>query len=70
MTFPLPRNHTAWSTPVDNSNATMKRYVLLVLLFFFFVVTLIVLMTRVGQKSGDHRTSMDWKFNPQIKTGQ
>lgn len=47
----------------------MRRYLMLVLLAVFVVVTLIVLMTRVGRGMANRDPGLDWKHNPNIKTG-
>ena len=66
------RNHRLWSSPLDDDTSShMKRYLFIACFIFISVVTIIIILTRVGHRSSaNSNLDTDWKFNPQIKTGQ
>lgn len=65
----LPRHHQRWNLTMDESTVLMRRYLVLVFLAMFAMVTLIVLMTRVGRDAAERDPSLDWRANPNVRTG-
>lgn len=65
----LPRHHQRWNLTMDESTVLMRRYLVLVFLAMFAMVTLIVLMTRVGRDAAERDPSLDWRTNPNVRTG-
>ena len=53
---------------MDDSSILMRRYIVLAVLAVFSFVGVIILMTRVGRNVAHSDPSLDWKFNPNIKT--
>ncbi|XP_019853709.1 PREDICTED: zinc finger protein-like 1 homolog isoform X2 [Amphimedon queenslandica] len=54
---------------LDDSNVTVKRNLIIFLIVCMAVMTLIVFMTRVSSRR-DPSQNLDWKINPNIRTGQ
>lgn len=69
QSFPPLRHHQRWNLTMDDSTVLMRRYLVLVLIGVFVVVSLIVFMTRVGRRSAEQDPNLDWRFNPNLRTG-
>jgi len=63
------KHHQRWNLTMDESTVLMRRYLVLVFLAMFAMVTLIVLMTRVGRDAAERDPSLDWRTNPNVRTG-
>ena len=63
----LCRHQRHWS--VGDSGPVMRRYLLLIFVCVVLAVTAILLLTRVGRGLAERDPSLDWKFNPNIRTG-
>lgn len=61
------RHQRHWS--VGDSGPVMRRYLLLIFVCVVLAVTAILLLTRVGRGLAERDPSLDWKFNPNIRTG-
>ena len=58
-----------WRLPSDDSTVIMRRYLLMAVCVVFFVTVAIVMLTRVGRGVADRDPSLDWRTNPNLKTG-
>lgn len=63
------RHQQHWRVPTDDSTVVMRRYLLMAVVVVFLVVMAIVLLTRVGRGVADRDPSLDWRMNPNLKTG-
>ena len=60
------RNH---QLSLDGSGNLFRRYLMLALLLVVVMATLIVLLTRVGRGVANRDPSLDWRHNPNLRTG-
>jgi hypothetical protein len=58
-----------WRVPSDDSSAIMRRYLMMAVAVVFLIVMAIVLLTRVGRGVADRDPSLDWRMNPNLRTG-
>lgn len=65
----LCRSQQLSKLSLDDSNVTVKRNLIIFLIVCMAVMTLIVFMTRVSSRR-DPSQNLDWKINPNIRTGQ
>ena len=63
------RHQQRWNITMDESTVLLRRYLVLIFLAMFAVVTIIVLMTRVGRSVAEREPSLDWRTNPNVRTG-
>lgn len=54
---------------MDGSGSLLRRYLMLALLLVLVMVTLIVLLTRVGRGVANRDPNLDWRLNPNLRTG-
>lgn len=54
---------------MDGGGNLLRRYLMLALFCVLVVVTMIVLLTRVGRGMANRDPSLDWRHNPNLRTG-
>ena len=65
----VPRHQQHWNVPSDDSSVIMRRYLMMAVAVVFLIVMVIVLLTRVGRGVADRDPSLDWRMNPNLRTG-
>ena len=63
------RQHKHWHVATDDSFVIMRRYLIMAFAVIFLVVMVIVLVTRVGRGVADRDPNLDWRMNPNLRTG-
>ena len=62
------RNHQI-QLGVDGGGGLLRRYLMLALLVVLVIVTMILLLTRVGRGVASKDPALDWRHNPNLRTG-
>lgn len=68
MYFCVFRNHQ-FQVGMDGGGGLLRRYLMLALLLVLVMVTMILLLTRVGRGVASKDPSLDWRHNPNLRTG-
>lgn len=62
------RNHQL-QLGIDGGGSLLRRYLMLTLLLVLVIVTMILLLTRVGRGVASKDPALDWRHNPNLRTG-
>ena len=62
------RNHQV-GFESGSGGGLLRRYLMLALLLVIAMVTVILLLTRVGRGMANRDPSLDWRHNPNLRTG-